>query len=313
MPARGSSRGDACLHGSRAPHLPQRSHPVRIHPLALVHPTAQIGQDVVVGPFSIVEAGVVLGDRCVLASHVVIKTGTTMGPDNHVYEGAVIGGLPQHVKMPERPGTLAIGRGNTFRENTTIHRALAEDHTTTLGDSNLMMVATHVAHDCHVGNNTIFANGAMIAGHVLVEDRAYISGAVAVHQFCRIGRMAMVGGHARVSKDIPPFTMIDGTTGLVVGLNTIGLRRNGFSGAEITQVKAAYRLIFRSGLKWREILDRLHGEFTSGLAAHFYEFMADSHRGITQERRLPPGATIRLRDADDEMDVQELPRRAKAG
>ena len=286
---------------------------MRIHPQAIVYPTAQLGQDVVVGPFSIIEAGVVLGDRCVLASHVVVKQGTTMGADNLVSEGVVIGGLPQHVKMPERTGTLVIGRGNTIRENATIHRALAEDHATRIGDSNMLMVATHVAHDCQVGNNTIFANGAMIAGHVLVEDRAYVSGAVAVHQFCRIGRLAMVGGHARVSKDIPPFTMIDGTTGLVVGLNTIGLRRNGVSSDEIARIKAAYRVIYRSGLKWSEILDRLHGEFSAGLAANFYEFLADSHRGITQERRLPPGATIKLRDMEDEIESQEIPRRAKAG
>ncbi len=286
---------------------------MRIHPLAVVHPTAKLGQDVVVGPFSIVEAGVVLGDRCVLESHVVIKQGTTLGADNRVFEGAVVGGLPQHVNMPPRPGTLRIGRGNTIREHATIHRALEEGRETTIGDSNLLMVGTHVAHDCHVGDHTVFANGAMIAGHVTVEDRAFISGAVAVHQFCRIGCMAMVGGHARVTKDIPPYTMIDGTSGLVVGLNSIGLRRNGVTSAEMARIKAAYRVIYRGGLKWSEVLDRLHDEFTSGYAAHLYEFLADSHRGITQERRLPPGATIKLRDMDDEIESEELPRRAKAG
>ena len=189
---------------------------------------------------------------------------------------------------------------------------MEEGHLTILGNNNLLMVNAHIAHDCHIGHHTIFANNAMMAGHVLVEDRAFVSGGVAVHQFCRIGRMAMVGGQARVVKDVPPFVTIDGASNFVVGLNTIGLRRSGATTAEITELKLAYRLIYRSGLKWNEILDRLGREFRDSLAGHFYEFFLGTHRGITQERRLPAGATIRLPQVAESADTAtEL--RAKAG
>lgn len=285
---------------------------MKIHPLAVVHSSARLGHDVEIGPFAIVEANVAIGHNCTLESRAVIKEGVQLGDNNHVFEGAVIGGLPQHVRAPERPGGLVIGSANTIRENSTIHRALEEGHLTIVGNNNLLMINAHVAHDCHVGNHAIFANNAMLAGHVIVEDRAYISGAVAVHQFCRVGRLAMVGGQARVVKDIPPFVTIDGASGYVVGLNSIGLRRNGLSTAEIAELKAAYRLIYRSGLKWSEILDRLGHEFRDGLAGHFYEFFLGSQRGITQERRMPRSATIKLRE-DSEPPAVVPAVRAKAG
>jgi UDP-N-acetylglucosamine acyltransferase len=267
---------------------------VEIHPSAVVHPTANIGRDVVIGPFTIIEAGVTVGDGCILESHVVIKQGTTLGPHNHVFEGAVIGGLPQHLRMPERVGSVRIGANNTIREHATIHRALGEQAATVIGDSNLLMVGVHVAHDCRVGSHTVFANNSMLAGHVSVDDRAYISGSVAVHQFCRIGGFAMVGGLARVVKDVPPFVTIDGNSGYVVGLNTVGLRRNGFSNDDIAEVKAAYRVLYRSGLPWRQVIDRLETEFGHGPAARLGEFCAGGTRGITAERRVPPATTLRL-------------------
>lgn len=282
---------------------------MQIHPLAVVDPTASIGRDVVIGPFSIVEHDVTIGDGCILESHVIIKQGSKLGPENHVFEGSVIGGLPQHLHMPEQVGSIIIGARNTIREHATIHRALDASRATTVGDQNLLMVGVHIAHDCHVGNHTIFANNSMLAGHVLVEDRAYVSGNVAVHQFCRVGGLAMVGGLARVIKDVPPYVTIDGGSGYVVGLNTIGLRRNGFSNETIGQLKAAYRLIYRSGLKWREILERLQAEFTEGPAAHFAEFFADSKRGIVAERRVPPPATIKFQEET----AEERGLRVKAG
>jgi UDP-N-acetylglucosamine acyltransferase len=267
---------------------------VGIHPLAVVHPSAQLGCDVEVGPFAIIESQACIGDRCRIDSFAIIKQGTTLGSDNQVFERATIGGLPQHAHMPERVGQLVIGCGNTIRENVTIHRALREGHTTHVGDRNLLMVGTHVAHDCHVGNDTIFANNAMLGGHVTVEDRAYISGNVAVHQFCKVGRLAMLGGLARVVKDVPPYVTIDGQSGCVVGLNSIGLRRNGYTTAEIAELKAAYRLIYRSGLKWHEIVERLQTQFNTGPAAHFGEFLNFVTRGIVGERRLPPGAALKI-------------------
>ena len=281
---------------------------MHIHPLAVVDATAQIGRDVVIGPFAVVEQGVAIGDGCVLESHVVIKQGTTLGPHNHVFEGAVLGGLPQHLHMPPRVGSLLIGPNNTIREHCTIHRALHEVDATSVGSSNLLMAGVHIAHDCHVGNNTIFANNSMLAGHVRVEDRAYISGSVAVHQFCRVGGYAMVGGLARVVKDVPPYVTIDGNSGFVVGLNTVGLRRNGFSNENIGQLKAAYRLIYRSGLRWQQILDRLQSEYSTGPASHFADFFAGTTRGIVAERRIPPATTLKM---PEELEGRDL--RIKAG
>ena len=165
------------------------------------------------------------------------------------------------------------------------------------------MVNAHIAHDCRLGNNTIFANNAMLAGHVTVGDRAYVSGAVAVHQFCRIGSLAMVGGQSHIVKDVPPFVTVDGLSSYVVGLNQIGLRRAGYSAAEVRRLKDAYRVIYRSGLTWNEILARLRDEFADGLAAMFYQFLSTTTRGILCERRLPPGATLKLRRESDEESV----------
>ena len=163
------------------------------------------------------------------------------------------------------------------------------------------MVGSHVAHDCTLGDDVIMTNNALLGGHVHVEDRAYISGAVAVHQFCRIGRLAMVGGLARVRQDVPPFVTVDGGTTMVVGLNRVGLRRAGFTSTEMQQLKAAYKLIYRSGLPWEEMLETLENEFTEGPAAEFAVFFRDGQRGFVQERRTPPGATVRLvRDEDAE-------------
>ena len=169
------------------------------------------------------------------------------------------------------------------------------------------MVNTHVAHDCVVGNNVIITNNALLGGHVVVEDRAFVSGAVAVHQFCRVGTMAMVGGQAHITKDVPPFVTVDGLSSLVVGLNTIGLRRSGLSSSDIRLLKEAYRVIYRSGLAWKEILQRLEEEFGNTPAAHFHVALSMTTRGIVSERRLPPGATLKLhRDADEKSEPQTL-------
>ena len=161
------------------------------------------------------------------------------------------------------------------------------------------MVCSHVAHDCHLGNNVIVTNNGMLAGHVHVDDRAYISGAAGVHQFCRVGTLAMVGGQAHIVQDVPPYVTIDGLSSLVVGLNKIGLRRAGYDQATIQELMAAYRVIYRSGLRWTELLEQLRTRFPTGPAALFYEFLSTTARGIVSERRTPPGATIRLRDTEE--------------
>jgi UDP-N-acetylglucosamine acyltransferase len=258
-----------------------------------------------IGPFCVVEPGVVLGDNCHLVARVTIKSGTILGRDNLVLEGAVLGGLPQHIHIPEAPGTTEIGSGNVFREFVTIHRALAAGHVTRVGSNCLFMVSSHVAHDCTVSDHVVLTNGTMLGGHVEVGARAYLGGASAVHQFCRIGRLAMIGGHARVVRDVPPFVTLDGDSAMVVGLNKVGLRRAGFTNEQLIEMKAAYRVIYRSGLMWQEMLDTLRLEFPAGACAEFTEFFSGGKRGFVQERRTPPGAIVRLRrDEAEDTDIE---------
>ena len=281
-----------------------------IHPLALVAPSATIGEGVQIGPFCVVEEDVTIGPGCVLESRVAIKRGTVLGEKNHLFEGAVVGGIPQHVNVPQRLGRVIIGSGNTIRENVTIHKPMQSNHETVIGDHCLLMCNSHVAHDCRVGDHVILTNNAMLAGHVTVGSRAFLSGGAGVHQFCRVGTLAMVGGLAHISRDVPPFVTIDGQSGYVVGLNQVGLKRAGYDSRAIARLKDAYRVIYRSGLRWKEILAELQREFHDEAAAEFLPFLAATKRGITQERRVPPGATLRIHAADEE---EIGVRRAKAG
>jgi len=269
-----------------------------LHSTAVVDPRAEIAPDVTVGPFCVIESDVVIDSGCQLASHVVIKRGTHLGKDNQVAEGTVLGGKPQHLRAGKDVGRLRVGQGNTIRENVTIHCGLKPENVTQVGDRNLIMVNAHIAHDCQVGNDVILANNVMVAGHVTIEDRAYLSGAAGVHQFCRVGQLAMISGQARLTQDVPPFVMVDGGTSHVVGLNRVGLQRNGYSREQVDQLKTAYRLIYRSGLSWKELLEQLQTEFPSGPAAAYYTFFQDVKRGLVRERRGPSTANLRIFAAD---------------
>lgn len=280
-----------------------------IHPLAVVSPGARLGAGVRIAAFATVEDDVELGDHCAVGSGAVLKSGVTAGSHNEFAEHVVIGGAPQHVARPKDIGRVVIGDHNVFREYVTVHRALKTDVTTSVGSHNYVMAGAHLGHDVTVGNHCIFANGALLGGHVTVEDRAFVSGAVAVHQFVRIGRLAMVGGHARVVQDIPPFMLLDGQSGCIVGLNNVGLRRSGHSADDIADLKAAYRVIYRRGLPWKEVLDTLRRDFTSGPVAHLRDFLGGGTRGFSQERRAPPAPTLRIRVAEDDPATV----RAKAG
>jgi UDP-N-acetylglucosamine acyltransferase len=217
--------------------------------------------------------------------------------------------------MPEYPGRVVIGDGNVMRENVTVHRAMESEKVTRIGNGCLLMVGSHVAHDCTVGNNVILTNNSMLGGHVTVGDRAFVSGGVAVHQFCRIGRLAMVGGLARVTRDVPPYVTVDGGSTMIVGLNRVGLRRAGFTSQQLIDLKDAYRVIYRSGLPWDEMLDKLQTEFTEGPAADFLTFFLGGHsRGYVQERRTPPGATVRIvRDEQETSETTYVEAEKKAG
>ncbi len=279
-----------------------------IHPLALVDPAAEIGRDVTIGPFCIVEAGAVIGDGCFLAARVVIKSRTTLGAHNEIGEGTVLGGKAQHVVESRPGGTLIIGDHNRIRENATIHRGHADDAQTVLGDHNYLMVNAHIGHDCRIGNHTIIVNNAMIGGHVHIQDRAYVSGGVAVHQFCRVGQFAMVGGLARVVQDVPPYVMVSGGGETeIVGLNRIGLKRNGYSPADMLELKAAYRVIYRQGLRWSEVLEVLERDFSTGPAAAFIEFLKTGKRGFIPERRISRKATLKIAPVESDDEAAEKP------
>ena len=269
-----------------------------IHPTAIVDPHAEIAADVSIGPFCVIESDVVIDTGCRLASHVVVKSGTRLGKNNAVAEGTVLGGRPQHIHAGPSVGRLLIGNGNTIREHSTIHSGLHDNDCTVVGNGNFIMVNVHIAHDCHVGDSNIMANNAMIAGHVTVENRAYISGAVGVHQFCRIGQLAMVGGQAHITRDVPPFITVDGLSSEVVGLNRVGLQRNGFTEEDMLQLKAAYRAIYRSGLCWNDVLATLNRDFKTGPAAAFHEFLVHGERGFVQERRARR-STLKIFSAEE--------------
>lgn len=278
-----------------------------IHPTALVHPEAHIGEHVAIGPFTIIEDDSTIGDHTTIDSHVLIRSGTQMASYNRVYKGAVLGEQPQHLQVPEVTGRTIIGSHNTFRENVTIHRGMKAGSDTIVGDDNLFMVGAHVAHDCLVGNHVILTNNVLLAGHVTIEDRAFLSGAVGIHQNCRVGTMAMVGAHARCVQDVPPFVTIDGSSTKVVGLNLVGLRRNGLARAEIKQIKEAYRVLYRSGLPHSEVLEQLKTDFDAGPAARFHPFLISSTRGFISERRSPPGGVLKLHnDPAKEIDIRKV-------
>lgn len=285
----------------------------QIHPTAIVDSRAEIAASVIVGPWCLVEAGAVIGEGCRLAARAVVKSRTTLGQNNEVGEGAVLGGAAQHVHAHDPGGTLTIGNNNRIRENVTIHRGWNNDAATVVGDHNMLMVGSHVAHDCRVGNNCILVNHVLLGGHVHVEDRAYLGGASAVHQFCRIGRLAMIGGLAKITQDVPPFVMVEGAENAqVIGLNKVGLRRNGYDAEQVLQLKHAYRVIYREGLRWSEVLKVLQSDFATGPAIAFHEFLKIGKRGFVQERRISRKATLKLVDPGSENAEQVQARRREA-
>ncbi len=276
---------------------------MKIHPTATVSPQAELGANVEIGPYCIVEAGAQIADDCHLLAHASIKSGTRIGSGTTVCESAILGGLPQHMNTTTEPGTVVIGSRNVIREHATVHRAMHAEGQTTIGDDCLLMVGAHVAHDCCVGNQVILTNGVMLGGHVQIGDRVCLGGNAAVHQFCRIGRLAMVGGCTKVVQDVPPFVLTDGPGSMIVGLNRIGLRRAGFDRHDVLQLKAAYRLIYREGLTFDAMIGALEDHFPQGVAAEFAAFFRQGQRGFVQERRSPPRVALRIHPAvDDEGD-----------
>lgn len=265
-----------------------------IHPSAVIDPRAKIGSGVEIGPFCVIGAEVEIGAACVLRSHVIVNGRTTIDHGTQVFDGVALGNEAQHARAAERPGRLEIGANAILREHVTVHVGLTEDAVTRIGEAAFIMAGAHVAHDCEVGAHVVMANHVLLGGHVHVGEAAFLSGAVAVHQFCRIGQQAMVGGQAHVTQDVLPFVTVDGRSGLVVGLNVVGLRRAGTPAAEIQRIKEAYRIVFRSGLMANEIRQQLQGT-GNPYATQYAAFIAASERGFLRERQMPRSATIQLR------------------
>ncbi len=256
-----------------------------IHPAAHVDPAAELGSGNRIGPGVIVEAGVRLGDDNVLEAGAVLKRGTVLGHGNVIHEYAVIGGLPQDIHFdPATPSGVEIGDRNVLREYVTINRASQAQGTTRLGDDNYLMTQVHLGHDCVLGNRVIIAPGTGLGGFVAVADRAFLSGGVMVHQFVHVGRLAMVGGNAKITRDVLPFMITDGVPAAVHGLNRVGLRRAGFTPAQMKLLKDAYRLIHRSGESLQIILDGLEA-MADPLAAELAAFIRGAERGFHREAR----------------------------
>jgi UDP-N-acetylglucosamine acyltransferase len=237
---------------------------------AVVSGEARLAADVSVGPFSVIGAGVVIGPRTVVGPHVVINGPTTIGADNRILQFASLGDAPQDKKYQGEPTRLEIGDRNIFRESCTANRGTTHDQgVTRIGSDNLFMAYSHVAHDCIVGSNTVFANCAALAGHVEVGDWAILGGLTAVHQFTKIGAHAFLGGGAIVARDVPPYVMAAGNPAVPHAVNSQGLKRRGFSEEQIRNIRDAYRVLYRSDLKLAEALARLEPQ-----AARFPEIRA---------------------------------------
>lgn len=255
-----------------------------IHPTSLVSASAKIGSNVEIGPFCIVGDDVELGDGCRLTSHVVLRGPSRFGKNNTFYQFCSIGEDCQDKKYAGERTFLEVGDNNVFREQVTIHRGTVQDQgVTRIGDDNLFMVGTHLAHDCIVGSHCVFANNVTIAGHVHVGDFAILGGMTAVHQFCHIGAHAFTGGGAIVLKDIPPYVMLSGTKHIPQGINSEGLRRRGFSSDAIKAIKSAYKTLYRDGHTVAEALELLHQQSVSRSELKiFTDFIARSSRGIVR-------------------------------
>jgi UDP-N-acetylglucosamine acyltransferase len=224
-----------------------------IHGTAVVDPAAEVGPNVQIGPYCVVGAGVRIGGGCQLDAHVVIEGPCEIGPDNRFHPFASIGGPPQDKKYRGEPTSLRIGAGNTFRECVTVNRGTVQDQgCTEIGNDNWIMAYVHIAHDCRIGDHTIFANTTNLAGHVQVGDWAILGGCTQVHQFCQIGAHAMTGAGTVLLHDLPPFVMASGNTAEAHGLNAEGLRRRGFSAERIQTLRRAYKLLYKQGLGFEE-------------------------------------------------------------
>jgi UDP-N-acetylglucosamine acyltransferase len=258
----------------------------KIHPTAIVDPGALIGNNVVIGPFSIIGPEATIGEKTIVQSHVVIEGEVEISAGNFVGHGAVIGAPPQDISFsPERKTRVEIGSKNVIREYCTIHRGTAEGSSTKIGDKNFLMAGAHIGHNCLIGNNVTIANNCLLAGFVRVDDGAFLGGGSTFHQFMHIGRLVMVQGSSAFGKDLPPF-VIAAERNHIFGLNVVGLRRAGFNGKDRDEIKAAFKLVYLSGLNISQALEKAATMNLGAPAREFLDFVANAKkRGICPLKR----------------------------
>ncbi len=256
---------------------------VYVAPTARVDPSAVIGPGTRIGEYCVIEADVKIGARCLFEPYVYIKRWSTLSDDNEISAGTVLGTDPLDKNFSGARSYLSIGCRNKIREHYTISRGTEPESETRVGDGNYIMTSGHIAHNCRLGSNIVIASCALVAGYVEIEDQAFISGGVVIHQYSRIGRLAMVGGNTRVNSDLPPFFLYSDFNVAAKGINIVGLRRAGFSEDDIRTIKAAYRILYRSGLRQEDALKRIETTYRSEPIAELVEFVRRSERGICRE------------------------------
>jgi UDP-N-acetylglucosamine acyltransferase len=248
-----------------------------IHETAIIHPDAELGAGVKVGPFSIIGANAKIGDNTIIESHVVIEPWSIIGKDCLICSGAVLGGKPQDKKFKGERSYLIVGDRNIIREFVTLHRATGEDNATRIGDDNMIMAYCHVGHNCTIGSNIMMANLVGISGHSVVEDRATLGGMAGVHQFVRIGKLAMIGGQSKVVQDVAPFMIADGRPTKAYDLNVIGLRRNGVPAKVRSELRQSCKLLYRSNLNLSQAIETIENEIEQSPER---DYLLDFVRGI---------------------------------
>jgi UDP-N-acetylglucosamine acyltransferase len=255
-----------------------------VAPTARVHSQVSVGPQTVIGEYCVVEADVTIGAGCLLEPYVYVKRWTTMGDRNRISAGTVLGTDPLDKAFTGERSYLRIGNDNIIREHYTISRGTKPESVTEVGDGNYIMTSGHIAHNCKIGNQTVICSCALVAGYVEIEDQAFVSGGVVIHQYSKIGRLAMIGGNTRVNLDAPPYFLYVGFDIEPKGPNLVGLKRTGFSNEDISALKQAYSLLYRSRLKLKDALARIETEIPTEHTLHLVKFVRSSRRGIARAR-----------------------------
>ena len=255
---------------------------MQIHPTSIISPGARLGTNVIIGPFAIIEGDTEIGHDTEIRAHAVVKRFTSLGHANIVHEGAVLGGEPQDTGFVDCESYLRIGSNNHFREGVTIHRGTRSNSETIVGSNCFLMSNAHVGHNSRLGDGVIIASNVAVAGHVEIQDQAFISGGVVIHQFCRVGRLAMIGGNSKIVQDCLPFVVTDGFPGRACGLNKVGLKRAGVDSTTMQNLKQAYRLLLRSNLTLEAALEEMEG-ISDPMVRYLSDFIRSSTRGFCHD------------------------------